>query len=57
MKTLHTHIITIFRKINLEKIHWEFSYYDEKSFQLAAFGAKNDAIFKIDGTYYRIETI
>jgi len=56
MKTLHVHI-TVFRKINPKKTFWEFSYYDEKSFQSAAFGTKNDDTFKIYGTYYRIETV
>ena len=43
--TMYAHLITIFRKIDPEKLYWEFTYFEERSFQSAAFGARKKELF------------
>ena len=55
--TMYAHLITIFRKIDPEKLYWEFTYFEERSFQSAAFGARKKELFKIDGKFYRVDIV
>ena len=53
---VYAHLIIIFRKINPLKKYNQFTYYDEKSFKSAAFGACKNDVFKIDGNFYQVDT-
>lgn len=49
------HRITILKKIDPEKMCCEYTYFEEKSFQSATFGARKNEIFKLDSEFYHVD--